>query len=246
VKVLVLDYSLDRQESRHIARWLPRDVQLDIRWTVDHDTIPSPDSYDRVVHTGSALSICSDSDFMTTATELVRAATSLGIPQLGICYGHQLLCRAILGRSAVERCANGIEAGWRRIDLSPSGSRLLSERGDACFSSITVFQSHRDRVVELPDSAEVIAWNDHTRVQAFVDPQNCLLGVQFHPEFDRDSGNRAFEDDATNLAEEGLDLREILQEGPSGFSSSRLFGRFCTDPLCIVAGECLEGERVPT
>ena len=246
MKVLVLDYSLDRQESRHIARWLPRSVRMDVRWTVDNDTIPSPDSYDRVIHTGSALSICEDADFMAAATELVRAAASLEIAQLGICYGHQLLCRAMLGRGAVERCADGIEAGWRAIDLSTTGSRLLSEKGDDRSPSITVFQSHRDHVVELPDSAEVIAWNDHARVQAFADQQLCMLGVQFHPEFDRDSGNKAFEDDSSRLLEEGLDPGEIVRGGPSGFSPSLLFGRFCSEPLCLVANGCLEGERACT
>ncbi|MBN1434013.1 type 1 glutamine amidotransferase, partial [Candidatus Fermentibacterales bacterium] len=219
--------------SVHVGRWLPDGVEMDIRLILDREPMPAPDCYDRLIHTGSALSVVDDAHFYACAFRLIHRASELSIPQLGICYGHQLLCRALLGKDAVERSHNGLEAGWREISVSDTGLRMLCPDAPAGSRRVVrVFQSHRDRVVRVPDTAEVIAWNDHTAIQAFCDPALSLLGVQFHPEFDLDSGNREFAADRENLESSGYSLEEITSSGPEGFSAAAFFGRFALgDPV---------------
>jgi GMP synthase (glutamine-hydrolysing) len=100
-------------------------------------------------------------------------------PVLGVCFGHQLVAHALGGR--VERNPRGREAGTGEIRLTDAGRR------DPLFAGLPpvleVQQTHTDHVASLPDSAEVLAVNDFTPVQAFAvgDLMRC---VQFHPELD--------------------------------------------------------------
>ena len=220
-RVLILDYSVDRSEAPLFGRWLPEGSETEVSFVYFGDTIPSPAGFTRVMHTGSSLSICDDPDFMQEACEMVRDCVEAGIPQMGVCYGHQLLCKALLGPSAVDRCPGGMEAGWVNVSMKGSGLRIPGSK-----PVNRVLQSHFDRVVSLPPGSEVIAWNGHTAIQAFADRSRRLLGMQFHPEFDRDEGNRLFSKERKLLADNGIDVESVLKDGPSLETGRVFFGYF--------------------
>lgn len=97
----------------------------------------------------------------------------LGVPILGICYGHQLMASTLEGK--VERGASG-EFG--RTTLSAHGGLLFNDLpGDQ-----TVWMSHNDAVVEAPPGFRVTAATAASPVAAMEDPDRGLYGVQFHPE----------------------------------------------------------------
>ncbi|MFO8183946.1 MAG: type 1 glutamine amidotransferase [Candidatus Aegiribacteria sp.] len=220
-RVLILDYSVDRSEAPLFAEWLPEGCSHTDSYVFFGDAVPDPRGFTHVMHTGSSLSICSDAVFVEKAGELIRTCVERGIPQMGVCYGHQLLCRGLLGPRSVERCSNGFEVGWIDVDMTGSG---LSIPGAG--PVVRVLQSHFDRVRELPRGAEIIARNDHTRIQAFADRERKLLGFQFHPEFDRDSGNELFRNESALLTENGVDLEKVLADGPSISAGEVFFGYF--------------------
>ncbi|MEY3663109.1 MAG: hypothetical protein RI919_625 [Actinomycetota bacterium] len=95
----------------------------------------------------------------------IRAAVSSGKPVLGICFGGQLIARAMGG--SVAPAPKG-EIGWTNI---------WSERPDL-ISNGPWFQFHYDRW-QLPPGAVEIARNP-VASQAFL--INNSLAVQFHPE----------------------------------------------------------------
>jgi len=107
---------------------------------------------------------------------LVRAANTR--PVLGICFGHQLIARALGG--IVERHVKGPEAGTVEVELTDAGQR------DPLFAGLPVRfgvqQGHEDHVARLPPGAVLLARNDHTPVQAFAHGP-MLRAIQFHPEF---------------------------------------------------------------
>lgn len=220
-RVLILDYSVDRSEAPLFGRWLPEGATRMDCSVFFGDRIPDPRGFTHVMHTGSSISICTDADFVGRAGELITACVENGIPQMGVCYGHQLLCRVLLGPGSVERCSNGFEAGW--IDVNMTGSGLSIPGAGPV---VRVLQSHFDRVREIPRGAEIIALNHHTGIQAFADRERKLMGFQFHPEFDRDSGNELFTNESALMAENGVELEQVLADGPSISTGEVFFGYF--------------------
>jgi GMP synthase (glutamine-hydrolysing) len=108
------------------------------------------------------------------APGLDPAVFDLGVPALGICYGQQLMARALGG----EVAATGARE-YGRTDLAVTEPGLLladlSERE-------TVWMSHGDTVARAPEGFRVTARTEVTPVAAFEDPERGLYGVQFHPE----------------------------------------------------------------
>jgi GMP synthase-like glutamine amidotransferase len=97
----------------------------------------------------------------------IKNAVESGKPVLGICFGGQLIARALGG--SVTRSPKA-EIGWTNI---------WSEEPDLV-SNGPWFQFHYDQWV-LPNGVKEIARNPVSS-QAFV--VNKSLGVQFHPELD--------------------------------------------------------------
>ncbi|MGZ5318442.1 MAG: glutamine-hydrolyzing GMP synthase [Actinomycetota bacterium] len=98
----------------------------------------------------------------------------LGVPVLGICYGHQLMARALGG----EVAATGQrEYGGTRLHVT-AGSRLLQDVP----AEDTVWMSHGDAVMRTPEGFRVTATTDQIPIAAMEDPERGLYAVQFHPE----------------------------------------------------------------
>ena len=128
----------------------------------------------RAVLKGLILSGGPASIYELGAPTLDRSVLELGLPVLGICYGHQLLAKLLGGE--VER-GDVAEYGVAEARiLKPIG--VLEELGPV----ERVWMSHRDRVVRLPEGFEVLAETDNCPIAAFKDPSGRIYGLQWHPE----------------------------------------------------------------
>ena len=222
-RVLLLDYSTDRSLGPATARWLPQGCPVHTWTMLDGHPLPGLGDFSHLVHTGSALSINDDPPFLAGALALVRAAVVAGLPLLGICYGHQLLARAVVGRQAVRRCPAGPEIGWLPVDFTAEGQALFGALGCS-----VIWQFHHDEVVTPPPGALVVASSPHTAVQAFHDPVRRLTGTQFHPEVDLAMGNQVYADRAQELAAQGFDAQALVRGVPRGFDMRAVVARFMT------------------
>lgn len=99
---------------------------------------------------------------------------ALGIPVLGICYGHQFMAKTLGG--VVTHAGSG-EYGKTSVVLDPE-TQLFSglEKNNICW------MSHQDYVEEVPAGFTVIAHTEECPVAAMADTQRKFYGVQFHPE----------------------------------------------------------------
>ena len=98
----------------------------------------------------------------------------LGIPILGICYGHQLIASAVGGV-----VANTGNAEFGDTALEVTGDSVLF---DLLPSNQQVWMSHRDEVVEVPAGFVSVATTPGAAVAAMENRDRRLFGVQFHPE----------------------------------------------------------------
>ncbi len=98
----------------------------------------------------------------------------LGVPVLGICYGHQLMAQALGG----EVAATGQrEYGATQLRVE-TGSRLLRDVPP----TDTVWMSHGDAVTRAPEGFRVTARTEQIPIAGMEDPERGLYAVQFHPE----------------------------------------------------------------
>lgn len=137
---------------------------------------------DAVVMSGSPRDAWSTEDPVNSALcEVVLDCQNREIPFLGVCYGHQIMGRALGAR--VDRNPKGWEVGLCHVNLTEAGQNHRLFEGVP--SRLPVIQSHLDAVMELPPGCEPLATTEHT-VQQSYHWNNLLHGVQFHPEMDPD------------------------------------------------------------
>ncbi len=98
----------------------------------------------------------------------------LGIPTLGICYGHQLLAKMLGGEVARTGAAE-----FGKTELAAATPGLLL---DGLPPTQTVWMSHRDAVVQAPPGFAITATTAASPVAAMEDRSAGRFGVQFHPE----------------------------------------------------------------
>lgn len=108
------------------------------------------------------------------AYTLDPAILDLGIPVLGICYGHQVLAQMLGGEVARTGTAE-----FGKTDLATVAPGLLLE---GFTERQAVWMSHRDAVVAAPPGFTVTATTAASPVAVMEDPSSGRFGVQFHPE----------------------------------------------------------------
>ncbi len=108
------------------------------------------------------------------ATEFWTYQKQEKIPVLGICYGMQLLIYELGGK--VQSSKNR-EYGRQKIKLQ--FEKLSNYLGANDFS---VWMSHGDQAVSLPDSFQLGAVTEKNIPAIIVDETYLRLGIQFHPE----------------------------------------------------------------
>ncbi len=98
----------------------------------------------------------------------------LGIPILGICYGMQIMAYTLNGK--VER-ADQREYGKAELTVTEAKG-IFTDLGP----EITVWMSHGDHVLELPEGFVTAAKTSNTPNAAMANHERKFYGVQFHPE----------------------------------------------------------------
>ncbi|MDV6013047.1 glutamine-hydrolyzing GMP synthase [Haloechinothrix sp. LS1_15] len=167
--VLVIDFGA--QYAQLIARRV-REAQ------VYSEVVPHTASADEILRRNPAAIVLSGgpaSVYAPGAPEITREVFDAGIPVFGICYGFQLLARALGG--TVERTGTS-EYGRTELYRSGSGGLLHGNLP----ARHPVWMSHGDSVTGAPPGAEVTAHSDGSPVAAFEDPERRIAGVQYHPE----------------------------------------------------------------
>ncbi|KAH9475957.1 Putative glutamine amidotransferase-like protein C13C5.04 [Psilocybe cubensis] len=145
------------------------------------------DQYDCIMLTGSAASAYENLEWITKLCDYIsRIATSKPhIKIIGICFGHQIIARAMGGECVPN---GGIwEVGPTRIQLTDIGKKIFGN-----VDTLTLQQMHRDHVPVVPPNFHLLASTETSPNQGSVlfYPEDTqpnsrihILTVQGHPEF---------------------------------------------------------------
>ena len=123
--------------------------------------------YAGVILSGGPRSVYDENSFN------IKGLLNIGVPILGICYGHQLLARE-LGATVVP---GEEEYGTSTLSLKAADTLFADTAPQQ-----TVWMSHADSVVGLPRNVATLASTDRCEIAAFAYCERKLFGVQFHPE----------------------------------------------------------------
>lgn len=97
-----------------------------------------------------------------------------GLPVLGLCYGHQLVCQELGGEVARGKIR---EYGSAELHIRSSTGLFAGME-----PSQVVWMSHGDAASRLPEGFEVLGSTDDCATAAVGDVRRNLFGLQFHPE----------------------------------------------------------------
>ncbi|KAF4982225.1 hypothetical protein FZEAL_2109 [Fusarium zealandicum] len=143
---------------------------------LEGDAWPDVTDIDAVLITGSRHTAWKDDAWVPSLIEFIQQTYAAEKPMAGICYGHQIISRALGGKTS--RNPGGWELSVHQVDLTLRGAGVFGRY------SFMIYQMHRDAVIEAPPGVEIIASSPGCMVQVIYQPGR-ILGFQGHPELDR-------------------------------------------------------------
>ena len=125
---------------------------------------------------GLILSGGPNSVYRADAPKCDPAVLALGVPVLGICYGMHWITHTLGGKVVP---AERREYGSASLNLA--SGQVESELFAGMPSSVRIWNSHGDHVVELPAGFRATGHTENA-VAASEDPKRRIYAVEFHPE----------------------------------------------------------------
>jgi GMP synthase-like glutamine amidotransferase len=196
VRALVIQHEEDAPGG-HVSGWLRARGFDEDAWLISADgSVRDPRAYDLVVSLGSEDSAYDDGlPWVAREAGLLRDAFDADVPVLGICFGSQLLARAVGGSALPGRRT---EIGW--VSVRTDDPTLIAEG--------PWFQWHHDTFTP-PPGALVLA-DSAAGPQAYTVGRS--LGVQFHPEVTTEIVEEWASLGGEDLARHSVDPSRLLAE----------------------------------
>ncbi|KAJ7472275.1 class I glutamine amidotransferase-like protein [Mycena galericulata] len=157
----VVELDPEEEDSEKERGW--RLDAYDVVHAMAYPTAAQLAGYDGVIITGSKASAYEDVEWVDRLVGWVASvAVDPGVKIVGICFGHQIVARALGGRCV----PNGTtwEVGPTRVALTPLGREVFGVEG----AELYIEEMHRDHVPEVPPSFHLLGSTDVTMNQGMV------------------------------------------------------------------------------
>jgi GMP synthase-like glutamine amidotransferase len=143
---------------------------------LDGQELPDPSSAEAALITGSPVGVYDDLDWISDLKDWIQRAGARQVPQVGICFGHQLMAEAFGGRA--HKAPQGWGLGRHTYRVGKAEPWMVASK-----QRLHLAVSHQDQVLEAPATARVLAHSDFTPYAALVYDHAPALSFQGHPEF---------------------------------------------------------------
>ncbi|MDB9773655.1 glutamine-hydrolyzing GMP synthase, partial [Candidatus Pelagibacter sp.] len=101
----------------------------------------------------------------------------LGVPILGICFGHQILSKLLGGKVKKSKHREFGLATINKVSNSILTKNFFNKN-----KTCDVWMSHADQVSKMPKNFKVIASTKNSKLTIIENTKDNFYGVQFHPE----------------------------------------------------------------
>lgn len=187
----------------------------------EKSAFPDPAEFDMLLIMGGTMSVYQEKEYtwLKPEKEFVKKVIGMGKPVLGSCFGAQLIADVLGGKVTRNRFK---EIGWHRVkavaeENSNNEGKIISGLPAGLFPEFTAFMWHGD-TFEIPEGAVRLFKSEACQNQGFIYGDN-VLGLQFHPETDRqwicnlieDSGHELVEGKYIQPGEEMLKNEHFLE-----------------------------------
>ena len=201
------------------------DVDITVYDARDQNPLPALANFQGVIITGSHAMSTDCEPWSERLLPYIKEMLATRTPTLGVCYGHQLIAKALGGE--IDFHPEGPQAGSTEITLTEAGKadRLLGESPGA----FKVNAGNSQRISQLPNEAIVLAGNDFEPHQA-VKFGEAMWGLQFHPEFNRSVTCAYIDRTAEVLTKHRRDAKSITASCINTRESKDILRNFATLP----------------
>lgn len=199
------------------------DTAIDVKIidVLNGDLLPEVHNLAGAIITGSHSMVTEELLWSVNLEKWIKKMVSLEIPLFGICYGHQLIAKALGGISGYHN--QGKEIGTVDIHVVESIKEdPLFKDAPSYFKAHT---THAQTVLQLPKNSVVLAKNDH-EAHHIVRFDNVIWGVQFHPEYDKNIMIEYIKEQSSELLSLDFDIDMLLREVQETAYCNTLLSRF--------------------
>ena len=155
---------------------------FDISWRVydacSADLPRSVGEVDGYIVSGSRFSVNDDDGWIHSLINFIKELKQEKIPTVGICFGHQLIAKALGG--TVEKSDSGWGVGCKQFQIKEPRQWMgrIQRR-------LVVPAFHQEQITRLPFEAQGIASADYCG-NFLIEFSSKMLGIQGHPEFEKE------------------------------------------------------------
>lgn len=165
------------QMFKSLLRRVDNSVALEIFNPVQAQFPADINQCDVYMTTGSKWGVNDDLDWIKPLLEFIRQLYRANKGLAGVCFGHQLIAKALGG--SVETSDKGWGIGIASSNILRQQPWMLPAQ-----TTLDLVVSHREQITRLPQDCQVLASNEFCPF-SMIQVSNHFLGIQGHPEFCR-------------------------------------------------------------
>ena len=226
IGLLQCDSVLDSLQGKHgnypamfidLFKQVDPSIELVVFNVVEGEYPDNIKDFDGYITTGSRHGAEDDLPWINRLIEFVANLYQHNIKLVGICFGHQIIAKALGGQVVKSDKGWGVGVSLNTVERQTSWMEPFQDK-------LNLIVSHQDQVVRLPEDSEVLASSDFCPSYMYTVGE-CFLSIQGHPEF-----SKAYSYDLMESRRDRIDAH-IIEQGQASLE-------FAVDDLLTVQWIC--------